>query len=42
MAQETQTGALHQPRGVGWGERVGGSFKREGDIYIYIYIYTYI
>ena len=26
MAQETQTGALYQPRGVGWGVR----FKREG------------
>ena len=21
MAQETHTGALYQPRGVGWGER---------------------
>ena len=21
MAKETQTGALYQPRGVGWGER---------------------
>ena len=26
MAQETQTGALYQPRGVGWGVR----FKRKG------------
>ena len=26
MAQETQTGALYQPRGVGWGRRwEGGS-----------------
>ena len=26
MAQETQTGALYQPRGVGWDRRwVGGS-----------------
>ena len=38
MAQETQTGALCQPRGVG--REMGGSFKREGgpqkrgDIYI--------
>lgn len=33
MSQETQTGALHQPRGVGWGERWEGG--QEGrDIYI--------
>ena len=31
MSQETQTGALYQPRGVGW----GGRFKREG-IYVYL------
>ena len=30
MAQETQTGALYQPRGVGW-----GGFKKEG-IYVYL------
>ena len=24
MAQETQRGALYQPRGVGWGGRWGG------------------
>ena len=29
MAQETQTGALNQPRGVGWQGR-RESFKREG------------
>ena len=30
MAQETQTGALCQPRGVGWGERwEGGSRGRD-------------
>ena len=29
MSQETQTGALYQPTGVGWGRR----FKREG-IYV--------
>ena len=29
--QETQTGALYQPRGVG----LGGRFKREG-IYVYL------
>ena len=35
MFQETQTGALCQPRGVGWGGRwEGGSKGRE-------YIYTY-
>ena len=33
MAQETQTGALYQPRGLGWGER----FRREG-IYIYLWL----
>ena len=27
MAQETQTGALYQPRGVGWGRRREGSSK---------------
>ena len=35
MAQETQTGALYQPRGVGWGRTwKGGSKQRE-------YLYTY-
>ena len=35
MAQETQIGALYQPRGVGWGRRwEGGSKGRE-------YMYTY-
>ena len=30
MVQETQTGPLHQPRGVGWGGRQeGGSKGRE-------------
>ena len=28
MAQETQTGTLHQPRGVGWGGRWEGGQKR--------------
>ena len=28
MAQETQTGALYQPRGMGWGRRWEGSSKR--------------
>ena len=35
MAQETQTGALYQPRGVGWGREMGGRFKREGT-YVYL------
>ena len=35
MAQETQTEALYQPRGMGWGGRwEGGSKVRE-------YMYTY-
>ena len=33
MAQETQTGALHQPRGVGW-EGDGREFQNVGDICI--------
>ena len=36
MAQETQTGALYQPRG-GMGREMGGSFKREG-IYVYLWL----
>ena len=35
MAQETQTGALYQPRGVGWGERWEGGSKRKGYMYTY-------
>ena len=31
MAQETQTGALYQSRGVGWGGRWEGNSKRRGD-----------
>ena len=27
MARETQTGALYQPKGVGWGERWEGGSK---------------
>ena len=38
MSQETQTGALYQPRGVGW----EGGLRRRGYIYIYIYIYIYV
>ena len=33
MSQETQTGALYQPRGVGWGGRLEGGSKG-GDICI--------
>ena len=33
MSQGTQTGALYQPRGVGW----GGRFKREGT-YVYLWL----
>ena len=36
MAQETQTGALYQPRGVGWGGRWDGGSR--GDIYIYLWL----
>ena len=36
MAQETQTEALSQPRGVGWGD-MGERFKREG-IYVYLWV----
>ena len=41
VAQETQTGALHQPRRGGVGREKGRRFKSE-DIYIYIYIYMYV
>ena len=33
MAQETQTGALSQPRGVGWGGKWEGSSK--GRVYMH-------
>ena len=35
MAQETQTGALYQPRGVGWGEGWEGGSKGRGHIYTF-------
>ena len=35
MSQETQTGALYQPRGVGWGGRWKRSSKGRGYIYIH-------
>ena len=37
MAQETQTGALYQPREGGMGREMGGSFKREG-MYVYLWL----
>jgi len=30
MSQETQTGALYQPRRVGWGGRWEGGLKERG------------
>ena len=35
MAQETQTGALYQPKGVAWGGRWEGSLKGRGYMYTY-------
>ena len=35
MAQETQTGALCQSRGVGWGVRWEGGSKGRGHMYTY-------
>ena len=35
MAQETQTAALYQTRGVGWGERWEGGSKGRGYMYTY-------
>ena len=35
MAQETQIGALNQPRGVGWGGRWEGGSKGRGYRYTY-------
>ena len=32
MSQGTQTGALYQPRGVGWGGRWGGGSRGRGHI----------
>ena len=36
MTQETQTGAVYQPRGMRWGGR-WESFEREG-IYVYLWL----
>ena len=35
MAQETQTRALYQPRGVGWGGRWEGGSEGRGYMYTY-------
>ena len=35
MARETQTGALYQPRAVGWGGRQEGGSKERGYVYTY-------
>ena len=35
VAQETQTGALYKPRGVGWGGRRDGDSKGRGNMYTY-------
>ena len=35
FAQETQTGALCQPRGVGWGGRWEGGLGGRGHMYTY-------
>ena len=35
MAQETQTGALYQPRGVRWGGRWEGVSNGRGYMYTY-------
>ena len=35
MTQETQTGAMHQPRGLGWGQRTEGGSKGRGCMYTY-------
>ena len=37
MAQEIETGALYQPRGVGWGERWEGGSKGRG-YYVYLWL----
>ena len=35
MAQETQKGALYQPRGLGWGRRWEGGLKGRGYMHTY-------
>ena len=36
MAQETQTGALYQPRGVGWGGTGEGGSKGSGYVHLWL------
>ena len=36
MAQEIQTGALYQSRGVGWGGTWEGGSKERGYMYTYL------
>ena len=36
MAQETQTGALYQSRGMGWGGCWEGGLKERGFMYTYV------
>ena len=38
MAEETQTGALYQPRGVGLGGRWEGGSKGRGYTYAYLWL----
>ena len=38
MSQETQTGALYQPRGVGGGGRGEVGSKGRGYIYVYLWL----
>ena len=37
FAQETQTGAMDQPRGGAWGREMGGRCKRE-ETYVYLWL----
>ena len=36
LAQETQTRALYQPRGVGWGGRWEGGFRQGIHVYLWL------
>ena len=42
MSQETQTGALYQPRGVSWRGRWEGHSRRRGDIHTHTHTHTHI
>ena len=41
MSQETQTGALYQPRGVRWGGKWEGGSKGRGYMYTYCNPFQY-